>query len=72
MLLAFDQTKKTCETMAKLYLDVIQAQFDLTVQNEFRHIVMEAINVTTPEVRQRILAKTKSRALVVGFFCGDG
>ncbi len=65
-LLALDQARKTCETMARLYLDVMQAQLDLTVQTEFRRIVMEAINATAPEVRQRIVAEIQARASVFG------
>jgi hypothetical protein len=58
--------------MARLYLDIMQAQLDLTVQNEFRRIVMEAINATAPEVRQRIIAEIQARAAVFGVLSEGG
>lgn len=70
MLLAIDQARKTCETLAKLYLDIIKAQIDVKVQNEFRQIVLDAINSTAPDVRQRIVSEIRSRAATCGVLGG--
>lgn len=70
VLLAFDQARKVCEAMAKLYLDSIKGQLDATVQSEFRRIVTEAINATSPDVRKRIIAEIQSRASVFGVIGG--
>lgn len=71
-LLALDQARKTCETMSKLYLDIMKAQLDASVQSEFRRIVMEAINAADPATRQRIIAEIQSRAAVFGTLGGAG
>lgn len=72
MLLALDQARKVCETMAKLYLDIMQAQLDLNVQNEFRRIVIEAVNAADPATRERIVAEIQTRAAVFGVLGGGG
>jgi hypothetical protein len=71
-LLALDQARKNCETIAKLHLDIMRAQLDVQVQAEFRQIVMEAINDTAPAVRQRILDQIQSRARTLGVLGYDG
>ena len=72
MLLALDQARKTCETMAKLYLDSMKVQLGTKVQAEFQRIVIEEINATAPDVRRRIVAEIQSRAAVFGVFGGAG
>lgn len=62
MLLALDQARKTCESLGKLYLDVMRAQLDVEVQIEFRRIVMAAINSTAPDVAKRIISEIRARA----------
>ena len=69
---AIDQARKTCESIAKIHLDLMRAQLDVQVQQEFRRIVMEAINDTAPEVRQRIVSEIQSRARAFGVLGGLG
>ena len=65
-LAAIDQARKTCESIAKMHLDIMRAQLDVQVQHEFRQIVMEAINEAAPDVRQRIIQEIQSRARAFG------
>lgn len=71
-LMALDQARKTCETMAKLYLEIMQAQLDASVQAEFRRIVLEAINAADPATRQRIVDEITARAALFGALGGPG
>lgn len=70
--LVLDQARKTCETLARLYLDIMRAQSDVTAQNQFRESVLEAIGEVDDGVRQKIVRAIKRRAELLGIASGNG
>ena len=64
LLSAAESGRKICETNAKLFLDVYKLRIDKRVQDDFMRIVLDAVSECSPELRDKIMAKLKSRLAV--------
>ena len=61
LLSAAEAGRKTCETNAKLFLDLYKLRIDKRVQDDFIRIVLETVEKVAPAAKDEIIRQLKGR-----------